>query len=409
MPSSKNCIAMATATTAVRPFLPLLVLLFIGSGCAALNYEVVWLQMMSLIIGSSAISIGLLLGIYMGGMCAGSLLLSRFVSRQAHPLRVYALLEAGIGVCGIVVLLIMPFIGGLYTEIAVHGMAGLLLRGLFCMLCLLPPTLLMGATLPAISRWVEATPKGVAWLGFFYGGNIAGAVIGCLLAGYYLLRLHDVVIATFVAVALNAIVAIAGLRLAGQTSYQDSSSAQPAGLFAMPTGSGPVYMAIGLSGFTALAAEVVWTRLLSLNLGATTYTFSLILAVFLLGLGIGSSLGAVLARTGVSARAALGVCQLLLAGGLAWAAYALTQVLPLWPFDPSLSPSTLSTFQSDLIKTLITVLPGALLWGASFPLALAAIGIHDRDQGAVVGTTYAANTVGAIFGAVDAGVLAEVA
>src|SRR5213078_5109437 len=94
-----------------------------------------------------------------------------------------------------------------YFKIAVHGMSGVFLRGLFCAICLLPPTLLMGATLPAISRWVEATPEGVAWLGFFYGGNIAGAVVGSVLAGFYLLRLHDTAIATYVAMALNVTVA----------------------------------------------------------------------------------------------------------------------------------------------------------------------------------------------------------
>src|SRR5437764_530183 len=80
--------------------------------------------------------------------------------------------------------------------------------------CLLPPTLLMGATLPAIARWVEATPHGVSWLGFFYGGNIAGAVFGCLLAGFYLLRVHDMEVATYAAVAVNAGVALAALALA---------------------------------------------------------------------------------------------------------------------------------------------------------------------------------------------------
>lgn len=399
MTSVQNTLSSAPAEAAVRPFLPLLVLLFVGSGCAALIYEVIWLQMMELIIGSSAISIGVLLGTFMAGMCAGSLLLSRFVSRQAHPLRVYAILEAAIGVCGIVVLLVMPYVGGLYAAIALPGMPGLLLRGVFCAILLLPPTLLMGATLPAISRWVEATPKGVSWLAFFYGGNIAGAMIGCLLAGYYLLRVHDVAVATAVAVMLNVAVAIAGLVLYKRTSYQGPAKAQSAGLFAAPPGSWPVYATIALSGFTALAAEVVWTRLLSLNLGATTYTFSLILAVFLMGLGIGSSLGAVLTRNGVAARAALGWCQFLLAGALAWAAYSLTQVLPNHPIDPATPLGPFSTFQVDFIKAVVTVLPGALLWGASFPLALAAVGIRDVDPGALVGTTYAANTAGAILGA----------
>ena len=101
----------------------------------------------------------------------------------------------------------LPYAGGLYFAIALHGMADLLVRGLFCALCLLPPTLLMGATLPAIARWVETTPEGVAWLGFFYGGNIAGAVFGCLLAGFYLLRVHDMAFATYVAVAIDVVVA----------------------------------------------------------------------------------------------------------------------------------------------------------------------------------------------------------
>jgi len=142
-------------------FLPLLLLLFVGSGCAALIYEIVWFQLIQLVIGSSAVSLGVLLGTFMGGMCLGSLLLPRFVSTDQHPLRVYALLEAGIAVLGLIVLVAVPFVGGLYTSTSVHGLGGVILRGLVCAVCLLPPTLLMGATLPAIARWVETPPAGV--------------------------------------------------------------------------------------------------------------------------------------------------------------------------------------------------------------------------------------------------------
>ena len=90
----------------------------------------------------------------------------------------------------------------------------ILLRGAVAGACLLPPTLLMGATLPAIARWVATGSEGVSWLGFFYGGNIAGAVFGCLLAGFYLLRVHDVATATYVAFALNVTVAAIALALA---------------------------------------------------------------------------------------------------------------------------------------------------------------------------------------------------
>lgn len=393
-----------SAVGADRPFLPLLVLLFIGSGCAALIYEVVWQQMLSLIVGSSAISLGVVLGTFMGGMCAGSLLLSKYVSRKEHPLRVYAKLELGIAICGIVLLFLLPVIGKLQVAIGLGGFPGLLLSGLFCAIVLLPPTLMMGATLPAISRFVETTPRGVSWLGFFYGGNIAGGVVGCLLAGYYLLRLYDVQVASGVAIALNLAVVALAFAIASSMPYESSAKDEPsttkAKLFDAPAGSMPVYLTIALSGFTALASEVVWTRLLSLNLGATTYTFSLILAVVLAGLGLGSSTGAVLARTVENARSALGWCQLLLVAGIAWAAFGLTKSLPYWPVNPQLASGPVFIFTMDLVKTMFVVLPSAVLWGASFPLALAAIGSKEADPGVVVGTTYAANTVGAIFGSV---------
>src|SRR5476649_2607495 len=203
-----------------RRVLPALLLLFIGSGCAALIYEIVWFQLLQLVIGSSAISLGVLLGTFMGGMCLGSLALSFFVPARQHPLRVYACLELGIGLIGLLALVGMPLISNVYTSWAGSGMAGLLLRGVIAALCLLPPTLLMGATLPAISRWVEATPEGVSWLGFFYGGNIGGGVIGSLLAGFYLLRVFDIRTATFVAVGLNVTVASLGLLLANATRYE---------------------------------------------------------------------------------------------------------------------------------------------------------------------------------------------
>ena len=100
------------------------------------------------------------------------------------------------------------------------------MRGAVAAVCLLPPTLLMGATLPAIARWVEATPEGVSWLGFFYGGNIAGAVFGCLLAGFYLLRVYDMATATYVAAAINVAVAARRSLLAQASPHRPA--AEPA-------------------------------------------------------------------------------------------------------------------------------------------------------------------------------------
>ena len=338
----------------------------------------------------------------MGGMCLGSLLLPRLVDARHHPLRVYAFLELGIGVLGVVVLFVVPLIGGVYTTIAGTGQVNLFLRAIVAGICLLPPTILMGATLPAIARFVEATPSGVSWLGYFYGGNIGGAVVGCLLAGFYLLRVFDMPIATYVAVALNVAVALLALGIARVTEYEPAPASA-----AVPVNpeSRLIYAAIALSGMTALGAEVVWTRILSLLFGATTYTFSLILAVFLVGLGLGSTIGSELARRITRPRIVLGWCQLLLCVTIAWAAYSMGNSLPYWPINPSLSTNPIFNFQLDLMRAIWVLLPSTLLWGASFPLALAAVALPGQDPGRLVGGVYAANTVGAIIGALVTGLL----
>jgi spermidine synthase len=388
-----------------RRHMPALLLLFVGSGCAALIYEIVWFQLLQLVIGSSAISLGVLLGTFMGGMCLGSLLLPRYVGAEQHPLRVYAWLEIGIGIFGLLILFGMPVFSWAYTAVGTTGITGLILRGIAAAICLLPPTLLMGATLPAISRWVKSTPEGMSWLGFFYGGNIAGGVIGCLLAGFYLLRVYDMAIATYVAVALNVLVGVLALMLAGRTAYDGTP--EVARIERVP-GAWAIYTAIGLSGFTALGSQVLWARTLSLLFSATTYTFSLILAVFLFGLGIGSTIGAGIAARTARPRLALGWCQLLLCAAMAWTSYMVTNSLPYWPINPSINETSDGiwyTFQLDVVRAMWAMLPAAILWGASFPLALASVAQGHKDPGRLVAGVYAANTLGAIFGAVGGSLL----
>ena len=383
------------------PAISVLLILFIGSGVAALIYEVVWFQLLELVIGSSAISLGVLLATYMGGMCAGSLLLPRLArARSVNPFRLYAMLELGIGVCGVFVLAVVPLISGVYSAIGGHGPFAIFLRAILCAVCLLPPTVLMGATLPAASRSVETTPNGVAWIGFLYGGNTVGAVFGSVLAGFYLLRVYDLTVATLAAVVVNLIVGGIGLRLARRTAPAVLPPAQARDASqAARHGSTPVYLAIALSGAAALGAEVVWTRLLSLMLGATTYTFSLIVGVFLSGLGVGSAAGALIGRAVAKPRLALAWCQLLQIVAVAFAALMIGRALPYWPVNPSLAPSPWFTFQLDLTRCAWTVLPAACLWGASFPLALASAAELGEDPARLVSGIYAANTLGAIAGA----------
>ena len=373
-------------------------LLFAGSGCAALIYEIVWFQLLQLVIGSSAVSLGLLLAAYMGGLCLGSAALPRLVSSRQHPMRVYALLELGVAAFGIIALFGVPLVGRIYVAGPTSGLAGLVFRGAVAAVCLLPPTFLMGASLPAIARWVETTPRGVSWLGLLYSANVAGAVTGCVLAGFYLLRVHDMAYATYIAAAINVAVALLALALASRTKSwtgpdreQSEVTRAPGVLF--------IYAAIAFSGLTALGAEVVWTRLLSLLLGATVYTFSIILAVFLTGLWAGSGAGSYLARRVRDPRLALAGCQILLALAIAWTAFTLAYMLPWWPVDPWLATSPWVNFDLDLTRCIRAIFPATLLWGASFPLALAAAAAKREDPGRLTGEVYAANTAGSIVGA----------
>jgi spermidine synthase len=374
--------------------------LFLCSGFAALIHEVVWLQLLQLMLGSTAIAMSVVLATFMGGLCLGSIALPQIVSQARHPLRVFGAIELGIGAFGLTVLFVIPRIDRVYAEIAGRGLNATVLDAIVAVICLLPPTLLMGATLPALARWVDASKQGAFRLGLCYGANLAGGVVGCLFAGFYLLRVFDMITAGCVASAINIVGGAFALAVASRTQY-DAPSAASADPQSQPeVQRAAVYLTIALSGAAALGGEVVWTRLLSLLFGGTVYAFSLILAVFLAGLGLGSGVGAWVARKSRSPVVVLGICQWLLTAAIAWTAFAIARWLPYWPFDPTLAPSPTTTFLIDLARSLCAILPPACLWGASFPLALAAAMTPGADPGRVAARISAANTLGAIAGAV---------
>src|SRR5579871_265888 len=382
--------------------LPLL-LLFAASGCAALIYEIVWFKLLQLVIGSTGVSIGVLLAAYMGGLFLGSFLYPKYVDKKKHPLLVYAAIEAGIGVFGILVILGLGPFDSWYSAHAAAGFAGLLERSIFAGLFLLPPTILMGASLPAISRWLEAKPEGLAGIGYLYGANTAGAFVGCTLAGFYLLRLFDMPSAAFVAAGINFLAAAGSFFLAKSTPYAPLPAPElsPGVTQDFPAISGPptsIYWAIGLSGAAALGAEVVWTRLLGLMVGATVYTFSIILAGFLVGIGLGSAAASWTVRQGWNARRTLGVTQFVLLIGIGWTMIAMASILPYVPINNN--QDLWRGFGIDVVRIFLSVIPGALLWGASFPLALAAAAVPGEDTGKLASRIYAANTLGAIVGAI---------
>jgi spermidine synthase len=396
-----------------------LLILFFASGAAALIYELVWFHLVTLVVGASALSVAAILASFMGGMAIGSALVPRVTSPSTHPLRLIATLEAGIAAIGLAMPFLLPLVRDSYVAVAAMGYPGVLLRMVVSALVLLPPTILMGATLPVVSRWVGASRDGRSDVGLLYMANIAGGASGTLLAGFYLLRVHDVVVASLVAVAINLFAASLAWLLSkryayapvGETADSDSGDAVPFGASVSSGAFDPfralasersVYLVAALSGLTALGAEVVWTRQLSLLFGASVYTFSLILAVFLTGLGIGSYAGSTLGRRVGSPMTALGVCQLLLVLAIAYASRAIVDWLPAWQPTNTYLPNVKSQndlrFAFDALRTAVALLPSTILWGASFPLALAAAQ-SARDAARIVGRINATNTMGSLTGA----------
>ncbi|MGA3187668.1 MAG: fused MFS/spermidine synthase, partial [Bryobacteraceae bacterium] len=384
-----------------RGIVPLIILLilFSASGMCALIYEVVWYQLLQLAIGSTSVSLGILLATFMGGLCIGSIWFPRMRFTE-HPLKIYAVLELGIAACAILVQLSLPSLNRLYIAGAEHGMPGMLWRGILAALCMLPATILMGASLPSIVRWAKS---GVSWWGYLYTGNTAGAVIGCLFAGFYLLRLYNMATATYFAAAVNIGVACLSWLLASKLSGATVSEPEiPVEIQDPPRW--PIYLAIGISGATALGAEVVWTRLLSMLLLGTVYVFSIILAVFLVGLAIGSGAGSWLIKR-VRPQLAFGWCQILLLVGFAWTAYMIVDVLPFWNDNALTTLDPWRMYFLDLKRCILAILPPTLFWGASFPLACAAIARTRDDSGRTAGAIYAANTLGGIVGALAVSLL----
>ena len=389
---------------------------FFLSGLAGLVYEVAWIRQASLVFGSTTWALSTVLAVFFGGLALGSWLFGRWGQRVQQPVRLYAILELGLAVLALLSLWAFSQVDGLYgaayrnsvTVVTDHsGLQWLdaggqltLVRVLLVALVLLPPTFLMGGTLPLFCRqFVLVRGRIIRNLGFLYGTNTLGAVVGTLLAGFYLIPQVGVSGAISVAAGINILIAMTAISLRFKPLAPNPVSASPVA----PIGSRPLaaaarYVVPSLfftTGLVIVGAEIFWSRFLSLVIRDSVTTYTITLSVVLAGIVLGSLIVAGLEKTRrfeqVSLPLLFGVFQLAAA-----LAVTLVMFLPaqLW-FD----------LGQGIGPLFLLMLPATVLSGASFPLANRLV-LHDPAQSsASVGRMTALNTLGGIIGSLTVGFL----
>ncbi|HEX6160023.1 MAG TPA: fused MFS/spermidine synthase, partial [Thermoanaerobaculia bacterium] len=370
-------------------------------------YQTVWLREFRLVFGASTGATAAVLAIFLGGLGLGGLLIGRRVDRAARPLLIYGVLELAIALWAAFTPLLLRGAGAIYFKLGgslTMGSAGATAVRLFlALLVLAPATLLMGGTLPAATGAVESdTDTRRQRFATVYGLNTLGAVAGAMLATFVLLERFGNRYTLWLACLFNIFIALIAILLGKRSGRLHEPSLAPDVERRAPLAF--VAVAAGLVGFVFMMLELVWYRALAPVLGGTTFTFGLILAVALLGIGAGS-------------------CLYLLGGGKQSAtlrAFALTcaleALLVIVPFaigdDLAMTAAILRNFRTFgfegmiggwAVITLVVVFPAALLSGIQFPVLVSLLGSGRRDVGEHVGVAYAANTAGAFLGAVGTG------
>jgi spermidine synthase len=400
--------------------LAVVLLLFLVSGATSLVYEVLWLRSLILIFGSTQFATSTVLSTFMGGLALGAFLAGRWMgSRASHPLRIYGLLEIGIGLYALLVPLLFSALTPVYRILWEAGASESfvllsLAKFVGIGLVLLPPTVLMGASLPVLAREVADDPERIGGkVGRLYAINTFGAVVGVFVAGFVAIPGLGTLRTLYITAAVNVIVGVIALSFARPVRQAPGTTASASATSAGAASRSPAVvrtalLVFALSGFGALVLEVAWTRVLTLVMGSSVYAFSLMLLAFLIGLASGSAFFAGLLRR--RPRLDPGLLLALLLGGAGTMAFATTFLFGLLPhvFGKiffTFYPGPNGWLLIQLFFGLAIMFPATFALGGIFPAMLQ---IHARSLDRVsgsVGTVYAANTVGTIVGAAVAGFL----
>jgi spermidine synthase len=415
-------LAPAHSTTLNRIYPPKILKLvaacFFLSGATGLIYEVLWARMLGLVFGATTLAVSTVLAAFMGGLALGSALGGRLGSRIKRPVRAYGLLEIGIALYAILVPFLFRVIDNLYALIWQQFHPGFftfsLWRFLLSCLLLLLPTALMGATLPVLSAaLLRASAGATATITKLYTRNLAGAICGCLAAGFLLLPILGVRATIFTAALINVVIGVVAILAERRNDAtipddDDAPALTPVLVEELePTTVDTKFWLLCAfsSGFVTISTQVAWTRMLAMIIGSSTYAFSVVVALFLIGLSAGAY---VIARRNLSGllRETLLKVEIFTAISLALS-LAVVNIIPGLLVSVGLRLHVNSWFGLLILQigsTALLILLPAFLMGMVMPLVLVWAGAKTSERSVqLVGRSYAINTIGAIVGAFAAG------
>jgi predicted membrane-bound spermidine synthase len=407
--------------------LKLIAICFVLSGATGLIYEVLWARMLGLVFGATTVAISAVLAAFMGGLALGSALAAKFAERIKRPVRAYGMIEIAVGLYALAVPFLFRGIDRLYAQVWQHfhpGFYGFAFsRFLLATAVLLIPTALMGATLPIlVGAQQRSSGNTASAIARIYTWNLLGAIIGAIIAGFFLLPQYGVRATIWIAAATNLAIGVAafvldaksGYGVAGDVPDKRVGEINPPLPQAVLTSKFWLFCAF-TSGFVTISMQVVWARMLAMIIGSSTYAFSIVLAIFLTGLALGSYL--VSAQKNVDSgwlRRAVLVVETL-------TAFTLFLSLRIMSGTPDLLIQSgfrlgidswigLLVLQIGAAALLILVpsilmgmvMPLVLMWVGKRPVGGEAAAASAQSSVRFVGQSYALNTIGAICGSVVA-------
>ncbi len=400
---------------------PIILFFFLISGLTGLIYEIIWTRLLTKVIGNAPFTVSIILTVLMGGMAIGSYFAGKRMLRKTKPgqlIQYYGLLQVIIGVYALLLPLLItlstPLFAVIYNQLFAWFWFYHFLTFIMCGLLLLVPAICMGAALPVLSQfYVTRLEKTSSRLGVLYGLNTIGAVIGSIAGGFWLINWSGVW-GTLISTAIVSILVGAssiGLHI-WLTGKKSKTPANTSSTLTIEETPGHNKMAIAvltlfaISGFCAMAYQVIWIRLLSLIIGPTTYTFTIVVSTFIAGLTIGTLLWGRIGDRSQKPLFGLMMTQF----GAAISALLISQLLGNSQiFFSKLIQTFSDSFTSlMLIKASILflfILIPTLFFGAALPLVGKIIITSTEKVGQKIGIAYALNTFGAVLGAFTGGFL----